>query len=198
MTAVTVETGRVVATVRNTGSLPRSGSVRSCSTAVRWPVGGLQSRPAPRSRSRSSWRAPDGGHARRRGRRSGRATGGQHPLRVAAGRRSPTALIVTAGGANAASAAAKPPALYLSRALGASSGGDVDVRLDVRHSHLDRRRRRWRRIRAVALLSTRGLERAARERLMDFVRAGGGLLIAAARTSSRRSSPRCFGWQPQR
>ena len=50
--------------------------------------------------------------------------------------------------------------------------------------------------RGVALLTTRGLERAARERLMAFVKAGGGLFIAAAPDLDASILAEMTGWQP--
>ena len=115
------------------GRSPRSGSVRV--VARRAGSGRGQINVACRRRRRGADRVacPDVGSASasRSTIRSGPA-GGQRPIRRRwAGRRSPTALIVTVGGLRMAqrgmSRWRKPPALYLSRALGASSGGDVDV-----------------------------------------------------------------------
>ena len=195
VTAVIVETGRVVATVRNTGSLPRSGSVRLvldgrevASAGLTVAAGGVAEIPV-------AWRAPDGGTLSVIVDDPEGLPADDTRFVSLAGRRSPTALIVTAGGANAAPAAAKPPALYLSRALGASSGGEVDIvstsgLASIAPEALATRP-------AVALLSTRGLERAARERLMDYVRAGGGLVIAAAQDLEPTVLAEMTGWEPR-
>ena len=50
--------------------------------------------------------------------------------------------------------------------------------------------------RGVVLLSTRGLERAARERLMSSVKNGGGLFIAAAPELELAVLAEMTGWQP--
>ena len=70
-------------------------------------------------------------------------------------------------------------ALYLSRALGASNGEEVEVVPAARVATLTVEQLAS--YRRCVLLSTRGLERPARERLMSSVKNGGGLFIAAAR-----------------
>ena len=50
--------------------------------------------------------------------------------------------------------------------------------------------------RGVALLSTRGLERAARDRLMTYVKGGGGLFVAAASDLEIAVLAEMTGWQP--
>ena len=94
-------------------------------------------------------------------------------------RAAPTALIIAADEPALYKAGGKPAALYVSRALATSSGEAVEVvsgRAVVGHVS----RARCRTIVEWRSLSTRGLERAARERLMAYVNGGGGLFIAAA------------------
>ncbi len=90
--------------------------------------------------------------------------------------------------------AGRPAALYVSRALSTSSGEDVEVVSGARFA--GSRRTSCRTHRGVALLSTRGLERATRERLMTYVRDGGGLFVAAASDLEPAVLAEMTGWQP--
>ncbi len=99
-----------------------------------------------------------------------------------------SALLVTSG--------ASESGFYLARALGsAAAGGDqrFDTRLTTSatmpHDGLAG-------YCAVVLLSTRGLERRARESLAAFVRSGGGLLIAASPDVDAVVLSTTFDWQP--
>ena len=195
VTAVAVETSRVVATVRNTGSLPRSGPVRLVLdgrevAASSFTVGAGAAAEVP-----IVWRAPDAGTLSAAVEDPGGLAADDTRFVSLAGERSPTALIVTAGGLDPAAAAANPPALYLSRALGASSAGDVDVVSTSGVASIAPEALATRP--SVALLSTRGLERVARERLMDYVRSGGGLVIAAAHDLEPAVLAEMTGWEPR-
>ena len=103
---------------------------------------------------------------------------------VALGSRSgPKALVIADG-----------TALYLSRALGASSGEDVEVVPAARVGALTVEQLAS--YHGMVLLSTRGLERAARERLMSSVNSGGGLFVAAAPELEIAVLAEMTGWQP--
>jgi hypothetical protein len=81
---------------------------------------------------------------------------------------------------------------YVTRALGAALS-DIDTRLvsaaDVRGDELTRHA-------AVILLSTRGIDRRAREALAAFVRAGGGLFVAGSPEVEPIVLSTTFGWKP--
>ncbi len=195
VTAATVGADRVVATIRNGGA-----------TAQHRPCPG----PARRTGSRGCrlYRT-----ARRDDRRVDRVAcpGRRHAQRrvddaeglpadnarfVALGSRgAPKALIITAD----------EPALYK-----ASGRPAALVRVARARHHVGRCRRGRLRIarvsamsddevsnyRGVALLSTRGLERAARDRLMTYVKSGGGLFVAAASDLEVAVLAEMTGWQP--
>jgi hypothetical protein len=81
-------------------------------------------------------------------------------------------------------AAAHPgrePAFFLTRALEAGGGAETPLQVEVRPAAgvdaLDEAQ--WTNLSAVALLSTRGMGRAARTRLGEFLQRGGGLFVAA-------------------
>jgi hypothetical protein len=97
-------------------------------------------------------------------------------------------LLVTSG--------ASASGFYLARALGsAAAAGDqrfetrVTTSATMPHDGLAA-------CSAVVLLSTRGLERRARESLAAFVRSGGGLLIAASPDVDALVLSTTFDWQP--
>jgi hypothetical protein len=81
---------------------------------------------------------------------------------------------------------------YVTRALGAALP-DVDTRLvsaaDVRGDELAKHA-------AVILLSTRGIDRRAREALAAFVRAGGGLFVAGSPEVEPIVLSTTFAWKP--
>lgn len=97
-------------------------------------------------------------------------------------------LLVTSG--------ASESGFYMVRALGAAGGRD-DQRMDTRvvassampQGDLSN-------YSAVALLSTRGLERRSRELIAAFVRSGGGLLIAPSPDVEPVVLSAIFNWQP--
>ncbi len=113
------------------------------------------------------------------------ALGGPSPSKV---------LIVGADEPTVYKAGGRPAALYLSRALSTSSSEDVEAVSGARFGGITADQLSARR--GVALLSTRGLERATRERLMTYVRAGGGLFVAAGSDLEPAMLAEMTGWQP--
>jgi hypothetical protein len=95
--------------------------------------------------------------------------------------------------------AAPRSAFYLTRALEVAddddSGGPIRLRV-VPGPRVSSQGTDLRASAAVVLLSTRGLDRPARERLAAFVRGGGGLLIAAADDVEPDVLSTTFGWEP--
>jgi hypothetical protein len=86
---------------------------------------------------------------------------------------------------------------YLQRALEAAQGADVmglNARLVSPSEIAGGRAASVSRHRAVVLLSTRSLDRAAREAISTFVRSGGGLLIAASSDVEPAVVAALFGW----
>jgi hypothetical protein len=91
------------------------------------------------------------------------------------------------------------PGFYLQRALDAAQEGDLtSLRAELvapaqiaagRAASIAQQR-------AVVLLTTRGLDRAAREAIAAFVRSGGGLLIAASPDVEASVIAPVFGWAP--
>ena len=106
--------------------------------------------------------------------------------------RRPSALVVTSGTPDSG--------FYLSRALSAASddtaGDALDARLVAGGAVSAMSAADLARHGAVVLLSTRGLDRRARESLAGFVRAGGGLLIAASPDVEPVVLSTIFDWRP--
>lgn len=174
---VRVEAARIVALVRNTGTQPREGRLRVTREGAEpvsfaYTVGadttvevGVPYR-APATGSLTVVIEDD----------SGAAADNRRVVLLdppAAGR----VLVITA-------AAAPQSGFYLSRALaaagdGESSSGSLDVRVASGRDVSAFAPEDYARYGAVAVLSTRGLDRRAREGLGALVRRGGGALIAA-------------------
>ena len=206
VTAVTIGDGRVAAAIRNDGPVARAGRVRvvydgheAAAAEYAVPSGGAIDAPI-------AWRAPE----------SGSFTvaiddpdglPADNTRFVALGSRGAgSSLIVDGSGAGSAgarpggdgaatsNAAAKASALYLSRALGTSPGEDVEVVSGPQVAAMSLEQLST--YRGVALVTTRGLERPARERLMSFVNGGGGLFITAAPDLDASILAEMTGWQP--
>jgi hypothetical protein len=218
VTAVTVGDGRVAAAIRNDGPVARAGRVRiiydgheAAAAEYAVPPGGAIDAPI-------AWRAPESG--------SFTVTiddpeglPADNTRFVALGSRGAAASLIVAGteagtgagngagsgagragartggdGAAASNAVGKASALYLSRALGSSPGEDVEVVSGPQVAAMSLEQ--LSNYRGVALVTTRGLERSARERLMSFVNGGGGLFITAAPDLDASILAEMTGWQP--
>ena len=90
------------------------------------------------------------------------------------------------------------PGFYLQRALDAAQGSEVGApraRLVAAAEIAGGRAEAIARHRALVLLSTRSLDRAAREAMALFVRSGGGMLVAASPDVEPSVVASLFGWK---
>ena len=194
LTAATVDRDHLVAAIGNGGATARTGRVRAVLDGQEVAAADYAAPPGTAIEASIAWRAPETGTL------SVMLDDAEGPPAdnerfVALGSRgAPKALIIAGSEPGAMYPAAGKPALYLSRALGTSSVEDVEVlpgsrvaAMSADHvSHYQ----------GVALLSTRGLERPARERLMTYVKSGGGMFIAAASDLEVAVLAEMTGWQP--
>lgn len=197
VTAVTIEAARVVATVQNTGETARAGRVRLLLDGRDVASGTFAVAAGTSAGTAVVWRAPESGTLSVAVDDAEGLPADDVRFVALGSRGAPKALIVDGGGSGAEGvsvAAGKAGALYLSRALATSSGEDVDVVPGSRIAALSAEE--VSNHQGVALLSTRGLERAGRERLMTYVRGGGGLFIAAAPDVEIPVLGEMTGWQP--
>ncbi len=193
VTAAAVDGDRIVAAIENGGSTPRTGRVRAMvdgkeTAATDYTVGA-----GATAEVTIPWRAPASG-----------ALGvvvddpdglpGDNARFIALGSASGGTSLVITGSDGSAGSAGKPAAFYFSRAVATVAGGGVDVLPASRVASMSAEDLANRR--EVALLSTRGLERAARERLMAFVKSGGGLFMAAGPDLEVPVIVEMTGWQP--
>ena len=187
VSGVRIDKDRVVASVRNGGPGPRSGQVRverdgrtAASVPYQAPGNSIVDVPIV-------YRTPESGSI---------AVSVDDPAGFPADdtryvvldpARHQDALVVTSGAGD----------FYLSRALSAASedaaedavDGHVVAAADLAGGALAR-------YSAIVLLSTRGLERRERESIAAFVRAGGGMLIAAAPDVEPIVLSTMFDWRP--
>lgn len=190
VTAVRVDPDRVVASVRNTGRKPFTGRARVV-------VGGRDAASAPVSvaaRDSADVAIPV------------RGLGGEslavaiddpagYPADdvryVVLGPQPGTPVLLIVG------AESGQTGFYLSRALGSAAGDDAfEVREATGPSIAAMKPEDLQRQAAIVLLSTRGLDRRGREMLAAFVRAGGGLLVAASAAVDPSVLASGMGWAP--
>ena len=197
VSAVTVEAARVVATIRNSGETARAGRVRLLLDGREVASGAYAIAAGVSAETPVIWRSPESGTLSVAVDDAEGLPADDVRFVALGSRGAPKALIVGGGGAGAEGvsvASGKAGALYLSRALATSSGEDVDVVPGSRVAALSAEQ--VSNHQGVALLSTRGLERAGRERLMTYVHGGGGLFIAAAPDVEIPVLGEMTGWQP--
>jgi hypothetical protein len=195
--AATVEPNRVVASIRNAGPTARTGRVRLELDAR--PVAGadFNIRPGETASVPIAWRPPaTGALAVAIDDASGLEADNTRYLVL--GARGASRVLVLAGGAQSG--------LYLTRALETSAGEskgdasleeryiDVEVTTGARLSSMGADE--MFKYPSVALLSTRGLERRAREALVSHTRGGAGLLIAASPDLDLSVLSTMTDWQP--
>jgi hypothetical protein len=92
---------------------------------------------------------------------------------------------------------AEAPGFYLQRALDVAEGADVSAlraRVVTAPEIAGGRAEMIARHRALVLLATRSLDRAARDAITNFVRSGGGVLIAASPDVDPSGVTALFGW----
>lgn len=183
VTGVAVDAGRVVAAIRNDGAAAFTGRVRVVHDGQPVAAADYTVPPGATTDATIEWRAPESG-ALSVAIDDAAGLPADNERFVALGSSSGPKALVIADGA----------ALYLSRALGASAGDDVEVVPASRVGAMTGEQVSS--YHGVALLSTRGLERAARERLMSLVNSGSGLFIAAAPELELAVLAEMTGWQP--
>ena len=199
LTAVTIDGGRVVAAIRNDGAFAHGGRVRVVHDGREVAAADYAVPPGAAIDVPIAWRAPETG-ALTVAIDDAEGLPADNTRFAALGTRGAAKTLIVAGGAAggegaaSANAAGKPSALYLSRALGVSSGEDVDVVSGSQVTAMSLEQ--LSNYRGVALLSTRGLDRTSRERLMSIVNGGGGLFIAAAPDVEVSILAEMTGWKP--
>jgi hypothetical protein len=189
ITAVAVESDRVLASIRNSGPAAATPRVRLelngravAGADVTLPPGATSSAAIP-------WRPPSSGALAVMVDDPGGLDADNARYVVIGARGTSKALLLTSGGQGG---------LYVSRALGTSAGEegalDADVVTGTRLSEMSTED-----ISAypvVVLLSTRNLERRAREHVAAHVRRGAGLFVAAAPDVDQSVLATLAGWQP--
>ena len=194
VTAASVRPDRIVASVQNGGSASRAGKIRvvvdgreGASSEYAVPAGATVDVSIP-------FRAPAVG-ALSVVVDDPEGLPADNTRYVALGSSAPaTSLVITGADTSAEGAATKPAAFYLSRALSTVPGEHVEVVPGARVATMSVDELSSRR--GIALLSTRGLDRPGRERLMAFVRGGGGLFLAAGSELEVPVLAEMTGWQP--
>ncbi len=192
VTAIRVERDRVVASIRNSGSEARSGPVRVEHDGRTVATATYQAAADSIVEVPMAYRTPGSGSISVS--IDDQAGFGADNTRYAVLDPAPrqSALVVTSGTGDSG--------FYLSRALSAASddaaGDAIDARLVAGGALSAMSATDLARHDAVVLLSTRGLDRRARESLAGFVRAGGGLFIAAAPDVEPVVLSTIFDWRP--
>jgi hypothetical protein len=190
--AVRVEPERVVASIRNSAPEVRAGPVRIERDGRTVATATYQAGPESIVEVPIAYRTPGSGSI---------AVAIEDPAGFAADNtrfavldpsRPQSALVVTSGTAESG--------FFLSRALSAAlddaAGEAFEARLVAGSALSAMHAADFARHGAVVLLSTRGLERRARESLAAFVRAGGGLVVAAAPEVEPAVLSTIFDWSP--
>jgi hypothetical protein len=206
VTAATIGADRVVAAIANGGATSRTGRVRAVLDGREVAAADYTAPPGTAIEAAIAYRAPESGTL------SvvvddAEGLPADNARFVALGSRGVAKVLVVVGagvGVGAASGAAdetavqraggRPAALYVSRALAAASGEGTDVVSAARVSAMSAEE--VSNHQGVALLSTRGLERASRDRLMTYVKGGGGLFVAGAPDLEVAVLAEMTGWQP--
>jgi aerotolerance regulator-like protein/VWA domain-containing protein len=196
LTAATVGSDRVVATIRNGSAAAQSGKVRALLDGREVAAADYTAAPGATIEASIGWRAPAAGTLSV-ALDDTEGLPADNAWFVALGSMgTPQALIITSGivAERPFGTSGRPAAFYVSRALVTTSSEDVEVVPGARVSAMsvDELSNH----RGVALLSTHGLERAARERLITYVKNGGGLFVAAAADLEVAVLAEMTGWQP--
>jgi hypothetical protein len=189
VTRVAVEPDRVLASIRNSGTSAQTGRVRALLDGREVAASAYRVEPDEETEVPIAWRPPAQGSL---------AVSVDDPQGFAADNvryvaldvHGPArALVVTGGG---------PSGIYLARALettaGESAAFDVKTVSGSALSSMSPGQVAGHSM--VALLSTRGLDRKARETLGTYVRKGGGLLVAAAADVEASVLSTIVSWQP--
>ena len=181
------EEGRLTASIRNASTEPRSGSIRveqegREAARVEYSAGANATIDVP-----IEWKATQGNVVLSIDDPGGFPADDERHVALDAVT-TPAVLVMTSADASG---------FYLQRALEAARSADVTAltaRLVSPAEIAGGRAAAIARHRAVVLLSTRSLDRAAREAISTFVRSGGGLLIAASMDVEPAVVASLFGW----
>ncbi len=185
LTSIAVEPTRVRATIANSGSTGRSGNVRMLlddrlAASGKYTVG-----PGATTDVSIPWQAPAAGGLKVAIDDPGGLAADDERFAIVGGSERPKVLVVGSedrGG------------LFLVRALGSSGRDDVEVTQGSRLAEMSADRVSS--YAAIALMSTRGLDRRGRDLIAAYVTAGGGLLIAASPDLDPAILATVGEWQP--
>jgi hypothetical protein len=189
VTAIAVEPNRVVASIRNAGGDSRTGRARASLDGREVAGADFTVRPNETVSVPIAWRAPETGALSVSVSDPEGLDADNTRYAMLGAPRAPRALVVTGGG---------QAGLYLARALETSSGRDgaldVEVATGARLSAMSADAISKHAV--VALLSSRGLDRAAREILAAHVRGGAGLFVAAGPDLDASVLAAMTDWRP--
>jgi hypothetical protein len=175
VTGITIERDRVLVAIQSAGGAARSGRVRLEHDGREVGVGPFAVAAGDTARVPIAWRAPASGVLKAQIDDEGGLSADDSRYVVLGAERRPRVLVIVSGGSTRGG-------LYLARALETSAGGEEAVEVDVApaprvSSMTDAEMAPYA---AIALLSTRGLERRAREAIGAQVQRGAGLFVAAS------------------
>lgn len=179
----------LTASIRNASAEPRSGTVRVERDGREAARADFRAGPNETVEVSIPWKATQGDVVLAIDDPSGFPADDQRHLALDAAT-APAVLVVTSVDASG---------FYLQRALDAAQGAEVaalGARLVGSAEIAGGRAAAIAKHRALVLLSTRGLDRSAREAISTFVRSGGGLLIAASPDVEPAVVASLFGWNP--
>jgi hypothetical protein len=189
VTAIAVEPNRVVASIRNAGGDSRTGRARASLDGREVAGADFTVRPNETVSVPIAWRAPETGALSVSVSDPEGLDADNTRYAMLGAPRAPRALVVTGGG---------QAGLYRARALETSSGRDgaldVEVATGARLSAMSADAISKHAV--VALLSSRGLDRAAREILAAHVRGGAGLFVAAGPDLDASVLAAMTDWRP--
>jgi hypothetical protein len=187
--AVSIENGRIVATLRNSGGEQRTGSIRArldgkevAQTSYTVPARGTAEVPL-------AWRPPASGALEISIDDPNGLIADDARYVLLGGRGTVKALVVTSGGQSG---------LYLTRALATSAGEDDALEAETASGArvAEMTPEKLAEYPVLALLSTRGVERPAREAIVSRVMQGAGLLLAAGPDLDAGVVSALTNWQP--
>jgi Aerotolerance regulator N-terminal/von Willebrand factor type A domain len=194
ITAVRVERDRLVATVRNAGPAPASGAVHVARDGAEVATGQYTAAAGVSLDASIPYHAPGSGSlVVSLDDPSGYPADNSRYVLLDPAPRS-TVLVITTTGTGGSG-------FYLTRALGAAAEdagttSPIDPRVVGGQAFSAMSRDDVSQYRAIVLLSTRGLDRRARDSMNGFVTRGGGLFIAASADVEPAVLSTIFDWQP--
>jgi hypothetical protein len=189
ITAVSVESDRLIASVRNGWTVPRTGRMRVVHDEREIASAPYNIAPSASAEVTIPMRIPAGGGLAVSLSDPGGLAADDVRYRALGAGAQPRVLIVAHGNSGG---------FYLARALESSSSEESGFAVDrITGPALSKLPpERISETSLIALTATRGLDRRARESVAAFTRAGGGLLIAAAPDLEDAVLSTIFGWPP--